>query len=300
MAEDPCRQAAILFGFIHPYSADEEFNRSVLGFVNEAFEDRANLVVTRTSKNDPAREREAAEHLIANGVKGLLIWGVNDDGNGRYFTALSKKIPIVLVDRFMRGADLPAVVLDHYGAARDICHHLLETLGKKHLLVLMDDLRISAYEEMISGFKDAADGLNRVTDLTVVQYPMQDIVGPVRHRDYSIVQTYRGRVERLLREGNYDAVFTNHGPFLDRVIMEMGLADSFDSLQWATLCNQGVHTGSRKFCQIAPLQWDMNLSEMIAVAADLLQEMILNRRNKNKVIRLPMRRLRNSKKGNGR
>jgi DNA-binding LacI/PurR family transcriptional regulator len=296
--EDPCRQAAILFGFIHPYTPEEEFNRSVLGFVNEAFEDRANLVVTRTSKNDPAREREAAEHLIANGVKGLLIWGTEDDENGRHFTDLSKNIPIVLVDRFMRGADLPAVVLDHYRAGQEICLHLLETLNKKRLLVAMDDLHISAYEEMILGFKNTAADLNRAADLTVVQYPMQEILGPVRHRDYSVIQVYRERVERLLREDNYDAVFSNHGLFIDRVIVETGLADDFPGLRMATLCNQGVHTGSRRFSQIAPLQWDISFPEMIARAADILQEMILNRRNKKKVIRLPMRRLRNSRKGN--
>ncbi len=295
--DDPCEQAAILFGFIHPYSAKEEFNRSVLGFVNEAFEGRANLVVTRTSQNDPAKEREAAEHLITNGVKGLLIWGVNNDSNGRYFTKLAEKIPVVLVDRFMHGADLPAVVMDHYGAGRDICRHLLETLGKRRLLVFMDDLQISAYEEMILGFTDTAKLLDRSADLTVIQYPMKDILGPVTHRDYSRVEDYHVRVERLLRDGDYDAIFTNHGQFLDRVIIEMGLADAFPHVQMATLSNQGEHTGSRRFHELAPLQWDTDFSRMIAIAADNLQNLILNRRNKNRIIRLPMRLVRHSKQG---
>ena len=296
-AEKPCERAAIVFGFIHPYSADEEFNRSVLGFVNEAFEDRANLVVTRTSRNDSARERRAAEHLIANGVKGLLVWGVNDDRNGRYFTRLAENIPVVLVDRFMSNADLPAVVVDHFLAGLEIGTWLLDHLGKKRLLVCMDNLRISAYDEMIEGFREAANRLGRSADLAVVQYPMLDVVGPVTQRDYSVTDAYRGRVERLLREGEFDAVFTNHGQFLDRVIVETGLTDEFPGIQWATLSNRGVHTGSRRFWQLAPLQWDMDMSRMISLAADLLQEMILNRRNKNKIVRLPMHRLPCSPKG---
>jgi DNA-binding LacI/PurR family transcriptional regulator len=294
--EDPCEQAAILFGFIHPYYASDEFCRYVLGFVNEAFEDRANLAMTRTSKNDSAREREVAGHLIANGAKGLLVWGVSNDENSRYFMELSERIPIVLVDRLMSGADLPAVVLDHYGAGWDVVQHLLKTMGKKRLLVLMDNLRIDAYDEMIRGIQESADDLGRSADLTLIRYPMLDIVGPVTHWDYSVVQEYRGKVERLLREGNYDAVFTNYGLFLDRVMAETGLLDDFGDIQLATLCNQGRHTGSRRFSQLAPLQWDINFAEMIAVAADILQELVLNRRNKIKVIRIPIRRLKNIRK----
>jgi len=290
-SEDPCEQAAILFGFIHPYFASNEFCRYVLGFVNEAFEDRANLALTRTSKNDPAREREAASHLIANGAKGLLVWGVSDDVNGEFFMELSERIPIVLVDRLMKGADLPAVAQDHYGAGWDVVQHLLGTLGKKRLLVVMDDLRIDAYDDMIRGIQQSADELGRSDDLTLIRYPMLDIFGPVLHWDYSVVDTYSKKMERLLREGHYDAIFTNHGQFLDRVMMETGLLDKFKDIQTATLCNQGTHTGSRRFAEFAPLMWDMNFAEMISVAADILQGLVLNRRNKNRVIRLPVRRL---------
>jgi GntR family transcriptional regulator len=292
--EDPCEQAAILFGFIHPYFASNDFCRYVLGFVNEAFEDRANLALTRTSKNDPAREREAASHLIANGAKGLLVWGVSGDENGRYFEELSERIPIVLVDRLMAGADLPAVVLDHYGAGWDIVHHLLAALGKKRLLVLMDNLRIDAYDDMIRGIQESADNLNRTDDVTLIRYPMLDILEPVMHWDYSVVKIYREKVKRLLREGHYDVVFTNHGQLLDRVMAETGLLDEFEDIQTATLCNQGTHTGSKRFTEFAPLLWDMNFAEMIAIAADILQGLVLNRRNKNKVIRLPIRRLKNT------
>ncbi len=295
--EDPCEQAAILFGFIHPYVSSIEFNRFVLGNVNEAFEDRANLVLTRTSKNDPAREREAANHLIANGVKGLLLWGVTDDTNGQHFTELAQRVPIVLIDRFMKNSDLPAVVVDHYRAGQEICQHLLAKLSRKRLLVLMDNLEISAYDEMISGFEDAASALGRPSDLTVLRYPMLDIVGPVAHRDFSGVQAYRDKVQALVKEGGYDALFTNHGPFLDRVIIETGLIDELGDLQLATLSNQELHTGSKRFCEIAPLQWDMNVADMVAIGADILQELILNRRKENKVIRLPMRLLQNSEQG---
>lgn len=291
--EDPCEQAAILFGFIHPYSASNEFCRYVLGFVNEAFEDRANLALTRTSKDDPAREREAARHLIANGAKGLLIWGVSEDPNGEYFMELSERVPIVLVDRLMAGADLPAVTFDHYRAGWDIVHHLLATLGKKRLLVVMDDLRIDAYDDMIRGIQESAGRLNRAADVTLIRCSMLEIIGPVAHRDYSMVDVYREKMERLLREGNYDAMFTNHGGFLDRVMVETGLLDEFKGLQTVTLCSQGTHTGTRGLVEAAPLLWDIDFGEMIAVAADILQGLVLNRRNKSKGIRLPFRRLEN-------
>ncbi|MBN2295701.1 MAG: LacI family DNA-binding transcriptional regulator [Pirellulales bacterium] len=291
VADKSCEQAAILFGFIHPYSTGKDFSRSVLGYVSQAFEGRANLAVTRTSKDDPVLEREIAEHLIANGVKGLLIWGVNDDSNGPYFTQLTKKVPVVLVDRLLRDADLPAVVLDYLATGREICNHLLETMGRKRLLVLMDNLHISAYGETISGVEQAAAEMGRSTDVTIVQYPVSDVIEPIHHRDFSRVDVYREHVERLLREGGYDAVFCISGVFLDRVLVETGLLDAFPGIQTATLCNQGIHTGSRRFCEISPLQWNSNQAEMIAIAADMLQEWVLSRRITRNIVRIPFRRL---------
>jgi hypothetical protein len=268
-----------------------DFSRSVLGYVSEAFENRDNFAVARSSKDDPEQERNAAEHLVANGAKGLLVWPTNDDPNGEYFTRLAKRVPVVLVDRLLRKANLPAVILDYRAAGREICEHLLGTLGKKRLLVLMDNLRISAYEDSILGVRQAVTEMNRTTDITIVQYPMREIIEPVTQADFSQVDVYESHVRRLLQEGGYDAVFCNQGVFIDRVMVETGLTEEFPHVQLATLCFRGFHTGSRKFCQIGPLQWDGDPCEMVSIAADMLQSWVFSRQAPKDVVRLKLKRL---------
>jgi len=291
-SEGPCHQAAGVFGFVHPYPPSNDFGWVIQGCASEAFEDRANLVVSRTSRNDIEHERHVAEHLVSNGVKGLLVWGTDNDSNGEYFTELSRRVPVVLVDRGMAGADLPVVTHDHYGAGRDIVRHLLHTLGRRRLIVFMDDLRITAYDDMLRGISDGAESLDRRDDVAIERYPMLDIIEPILHGDYSIADMYRDRVAHLMAEGQYDAMFTNHGAFLDRVFVETGLADRFSDVQYATLSNRAIHTGSRRFSDVAPLQWDMDFAGMITMAADLLQEQVFGRRSKPRRIYAPIRRLR--------
>ncbi len=288
VADDkPCEQAAILFGFIHPYEAQHESCRYFLGYVNEAFSSRTNMVLTHTSKNDPQLERESARHLIANGAKGLLLWPTSDNTNARYFEELSKQIPIVLVDRIIPSVELPAVTMNHYSAGYDIAQHLLDTLDRKRLLVLMDNLKIDAYDDMILGLQNAADALGRGADITVERFSALDILTPVLHNDYSAVDQYARKIKRWLQDGSYDALFCNAGQLIDRSIIETGLADAFPDVQLATLCNLGMHTGSRGFSRHHPLQWSLNFAGMISTAADILQEMILSQRRTNKVIRIP-------------
>lgn len=290
-SESPCEQAAALFGFIHPYLACDDFGRLIQGCANEAFEDRLNLLVSRTSKNNAGHERHVAEHLVGNGVKGLLVWAIDNDPNGEYFAELSRRIPVVLVDRLMAGADLPAVTHDHYGAGRDIVRYFLRTLKRRRLLVFMDNLQITAYDDMLGGISAGAQELGRDDDVLIERYPMVDILEPITHGDYSIADMYRDRVAHLLSEGGYDGVFTNNGPFLDRVVVETGLADRFKDVKYATLSNRGIHTGSRHFSDVAPVQWDMDFSAMIAMAADLLQEQVFGRRTPARQVYAPIRRL---------
>jgi DNA-binding LacI/PurR family transcriptional regulator len=276
--EEGCEKAAIVFGFIHPYGTSMAFSLTVLGFVNEAFEDRSNFCVVSSSKDDPARERDVANHLIANGIKGLMVWPVNDDPNGEFFNALSKKIPVVLVDRLLRGVDLPAVVLDYYKGGKDIIAHLFGTLKKKRLLVLMDDLKITSYEDITRGINEGAIDMGRETDVTIVQLPITKLLESVERIDFSGVDQYSQYVDRLLEEGSYDAVFSSQGAFINFVLVEMGVMDRHRSVQLATLAD-GTHmnTAGKKFNSLGILHWYCGSAQMVARAADLVQRWVLTR-----------------------
>jgi LacI family sucrose operon transcriptional repressor len=63
-----------------------------------------------SSDENPERETAGVEHLLARQIDGLMIVPCSSDA--RLYTRWSKRLPLVLVDRRIRGADLPFVVTD--------------------------------------------------------------------------------------------------------------------------------------------------------------------------------------------
>ncbi len=285
---EACEMAAIMFGFIHPYGTSMTFSRDVLGFVDQAFEDRSNFAIVRTSRDDPIREREVAEHLIANGVKGLIVWPASNNPNGEYFTSLSKTVPVVLIDRLLAKANLPAVIVDCYAGGIDICNHLLNNMKKKRLLVLMDDLRITTYEDTIRGIRYAASAMGRMGDITIVQLPLTKFIQGINNCDFSEVPAYAEYVERLLSEGNYDALFCTQDEFIDYAMVETGVTDKFPSVQLGIMVGKGVNTRSAKYNRLGVLSWTHDMGNMVSVAADMVQQWLLSRRMPKDIVKLKL------------
>jgi DNA-binding LacI/PurR family transcriptional regulator len=287
--DDSCEQAAIFFGFIHPYLSSMGFHRDVLEYVDEAFSERSNFAVVRSSKDNIIQEREIAEHLIANGVKGLILWPTTDDTNGEYFQKLSQKVPVVLVDRLLAGTDLPAILLDHYACGREICETLLGKMNKKRFLVLTDNLRISSYQNISQGIDSAARELERLKDVTIVQLPITQIIQKFNHSDFSEVSQYGEYLDRLLAEGGYDAVFCTQDEFIDYCFAQTGLGKKFPAVQLATVRAVCPNERSIKYAALNCLEWFSNSGDMIAQAADLVQRWVLTRQMPKDIIRLKLK-----------
>jgi len=283
-----CEQAAILFGFIHPYVSSMGFHRDVLEYLDEAFSERSNFAVVRSSRDDPDLERRITEHLIANGVKGLILWPVNDDSNGSFFTDVARKIPVVLVDRLIAGADLPAVLLDKYACGREISETLLGKQKKQRLLVLMDNLRISSYDHIAQGIEAGANELGRLKDLTVVQLPITRVIQKINRADYSEIGAFAEYIERLLAEGGYDAVFCTQDEFVDYCFAQTELPKKFPALQLATLRANQPNERSIKYATLNCLEWFHDFGRMMTQTADLIQRWVLSRRMPKETLRLKM------------
>jgi DNA-binding LacI/PurR family transcriptional regulator len=282
--EDGCERAAIFFGFINPYTTSEGFHRTILEHIEEAFSERFNFAIVRSSKDNPVLEREIAEHLIANGVKGLIVWPTNADPNGDYFLKLSRKIPVVLVDRLLAGADLPAVLLDYHNCGREISETLLGKMNRKRLLVLMDTLRISSYQDMAEGLESMAAELHRANSLTNVQLPITRLAQKWGVSDFTEIPGVAEKIERLLNDGQYDSVFIEHA------MVQTGLMDKFPSLQVATFRGTSPNERTIRYAKLGCLEWFTDLGQMMAQAADLVQRWVLSRQMPKGVIHLKLKR----------
>jgi DNA-binding LacI/PurR family transcriptional regulator len=289
MNQESCEQAAILFGLIHPYASSMGFHRDVLEYVDEAFSERSNFVIVRSSKDTPALERQIAEHLIANGVKGLIVWPTVDDSNGDFFLRLSQKVPVVLIDRLLPGADLPTVLLDYYACGREISETLLGKMNTKRLLVLMDNLQISSYQHIIQGMESAAMEMERRKDLTVVQLPISRTIQKLTMQDFSELIDVTQAIERMINEGKYDAVFCPQNDFIEHVMIQTGMMEKIQGVQLATFWSSDANVRSMRYCKQKRLEWISNPAEMISQAADLVQRWVLSRQMPTEVIRLKLR-----------
>ena len=151
---DTCDQTAILFGLIIPYQTSMFFASQVMFHAQEVFSQRHNFLVIKTSDNDSQKERQAAEHLINNGIQGLLVWPTSDNHNAEFFSELAEQIPIVFVDRRLENCNLPCVVEDYQSCGKDMIQFLFKEKKCNKVLALIDDLQVTSYQDFKAGLED--------------------------------------------------------------------------------------------------------------------------------------------------
>jgi DNA-binding LacI/PurR family transcriptional regulator len=202
---------------------------------------------------------------------------------------LSQRVPVVLVDRLLPGADLPNVLMDYYACGREVSETLLGKMDIKRLLVLMDNLQISSYQHIIQGIESAAMELERSKDLTVVQLPISRTIQKLTMQDFSELIDMTQVIERMINEGKYDAVFCPQNDFIEHVMIQTGMMEKIQGVQLATFWSSDANVRSMRYCKQKRLEWISNPAEMISQAADLVQRWVLSRQMPTEVIRLKLR-----------
>ncbi len=282
-------RTAILFAFIQPYPADMIFEQQVLQYAEQGFSARDNFMVVRSSNLDIALEKEIVQHAINNGVQGILLWPVEKNPNGPFLEKLAQKVPIVLVDRLLENAQLPAVIFDTYEVGCDICRKVFETQKRKRMLCLIDDLHISPYQNLIRGLRDEATTLGRLDDLTIVQISISEFIADLNKCDFSRVDHFKHDIEKLVHEGGYDTIFCPQEEFLDYVIVQTGLYDNFDGMQLAAITGPGANARTRQYNELGVWKWVTDFPEMISRASDMLQRAVLTNNVSDEIVTLKIR-----------
>lgn len=269
-------QVAVPFGFIHPFKMDMIFSQRLIQPALVAFNANMNSLFVDTSLDDPTKEREIAEYFIDNGASGLLIWPGNNDFNGEYFEKLNKKIPVVLVDRTFENTKLPSFILDYFSCGKEVAIHLFKKKKIKRLLIVMDNLHISSYKDMLDGLEAGAKELDHLTDTTVLNLPITQIITGYEKTE-TITEIYERspQLKRIILEGSYDAVFCMHDEFIDYVMLQTGIMDDMRDIQLASLRGTGATERSLKYFESNCIEWLYDTWGLVAQAADALQKKVL-------------------------
>jgi len=115
----------LTLGFVSADMADAFFGQTMRGFTDIARAQDYDVIISN-SEEDPRLERRAVETMLQRRVDGLLLAPTELDKVRHLEAVLASGLPIVQIDRSVRGLAADAVLIDNVGAARDAVNHLIE------------------------------------------------------------------------------------------------------------------------------------------------------------------------------
>jgi LacI family transcriptional regulator len=125
------------------------------------------LLVCNT-EGDVTLERDYIHNLISHQVDGLIVAPVGDRSRAGLVPLVSRKYPLVLLDRSVAGIECDLVQGDSIGGAQRLVAHLL-AIGHQRIAMILGPDDVSTTRERYSGYCEAlkAAGLPLESDLIV-------------------------------------------------------------------------------------------------------------------------------------
>ncbi|HEY6031744.1 MAG TPA: LacI family DNA-binding transcriptional regulator [Gaiellaceae bacterium] len=150
------------------------FYSAIARGVEEVTRERGLLLLTGSSDEDPARERELARVFCERRVDGLLVVPAGEDH--RYLLPeLRAGMHAVFIDRPPGNIEADAVLLDNVGGARQAADHLVGR-GHRRIAMVVDHMAIFTQRERWRGFCDALAAAGAPIDDTLVRFGVHDTV----------------------------------------------------------------------------------------------------------------------------
>jgi LacI family sucrose operon transcriptional repressor len=201
------------------------------------------LVVS--SDDDPQREQEGIEHLVARQVDGLIVVPCSSDPEA--YLRWSDRVPVVLVDRRVESTGLPAVITDAENAVTTMVLDALND-GAQEAYYLGGQPELSPSIDRLQGFRGA-----------LAQAGLAERPGWVRARDYRrssgyelIAACYRelGRYPEVLFTGSLTLLegvlaFVSENRHFDRAPRRIITFDNHDLLDCLPLKVDSIEQDSR-------------------------------------------------------
>ena len=148
------RRQCRTIGVIMPELSSDFFGRLLAGIESSVTAQRG-LVAVSQSKYDRLRETQALEHLVEQGVDGIILVTVDDSGEWRLPKRVaSGSVPIVLADRVVAGTQIPAVLWADRQGEREAAELILN-LGHRNVAFISSPFTFDATTERIDGVRDA-------------------------------------------------------------------------------------------------------------------------------------------------
>jgi LacI family transcriptional regulator len=112
-------------GFVSADMQNPFFGQTMRGFTDVARTEGYDVIIAN-SEEDPKLERRAVQTLLERRVDGMVVAPTELQQAGHLDDVVTSGVPIVLVDRSVRGLATDSVLIDNVTAARGAVTHLIE------------------------------------------------------------------------------------------------------------------------------------------------------------------------------
>lgn len=131
---------------------------------------RGYYLIISNSNRDSIKEKEIITNFIKDSFCGIIYYPFSDRHNYSLMTMLSiDKFPIVLIDKFFSGIDIPYVIPDSFSGAKTITEYLIKSGHKR--IAFFSETEISEFStirERFSGYCDALKSNNIPIDESLI------------------------------------------------------------------------------------------------------------------------------------
>jgi DNA-binding LacI/PurR family transcriptional regulator len=157
VAQTPSREAPLrLIGFItSDFLSDHQ--RQLLRGAEQLARSRGYGCLFSSSGQDLPTENRLLDRMVADHVRGMLIWPIYEDAPSRRLFELGVRCdpPMVLMDRTLPGLLCDSVASDNYAGAFAATQHLIQ-LGHRRIVFLTRPLlELSTIADRLRGHRDA-------------------------------------------------------------------------------------------------------------------------------------------------
>ncbi len=145
------RQRTQTIGIIVPRLDSSFMSACLAGIEEEANQEGYNVIISQ-SFEQVEKEMQNAKTMFNNRVDGIMVSLAADTREINHFMPFfDKGIPVVFFDRVPNHAEHVSFVIDNFGAARQLCNHLIGQ-GCTYLAHITLEQKASVYVERERGF----------------------------------------------------------------------------------------------------------------------------------------------------
>jgi GntR family transcriptional regulator of arabinose operon len=135
---------------------DSSFGLEIVQGALENAEELGMHLILKDTRNDQEREAAILKSLLASGVAGIIIQPAHGElYSEAILNAVYSRFPIVMIDRYMAGIDVPFVGVDNRKLSKMAVSKLIGMGHRNISLLALEDDHASSLKERMQGFIEA-------------------------------------------------------------------------------------------------------------------------------------------------